>query len=85
MLPSAARGDAPYGRWREDDPEDAVIQDEVVNAAMHDFAKKVRQVKSGEMNPKELGNHSYELGRFCFESLRSSWNKPFSASEDRKR
>ena len=60
----------------------AVVQDPVVDRAMHEFAEKVDAVESGEMTPGELGIHSYMLGRICYRSLRDSWDRPFNASED---
>ena len=59
-----------------------VVQDPIVDAKMHEFEKLVDQVASGEIDREDLGFYSYELGRVCYESLRDSWNQPFSATED---
>ena len=59
----------------------SVVQDPVVDRAMHQFEEKVRNVENGAMKPNELGILSYKLGRTCYESLRDSWDRPFSASK----
>ena len=59
-----------------------VVQDPVVDKAMHDFEEKVKAVELGKMDATELGIHSYQLGRICYGSLRDSWDRPFSASEE---
>lgn len=64
--------------WTLFDGPMAVVQDSRVDSAMHAFSDQVRQVESGKMSRKNLGIHSYNLGRICFESLKNSWNRPFS-------
>jgi hypothetical protein len=56
----------------------SVVQDSSVDMAMHEFASLVDRVERKEMDRAELGVRSYYLGRQCYESLRESWNQPFS-------
>ena len=48
---------------------------------IHKFNILVEKVESGKMDRKDLGLPSYKFGRKCYESLKDSWNKPFSASK----
>jgi hypothetical protein len=56
----------------------AVVQDSSVDRTMHEFAALVDKVEKKQMDRKDLGIRSYHLGRRCYESLRDSWNQPFS-------
>ena len=60
----------------------SVVQDPTVDRAMHEFAARVRQVEGDKMKRQDLGIHSYNLGRTCFDSIKNSWNKPFSYRDD---
>jgi hypothetical protein len=56
----------------------AVVQDPAVDRAMHEFAALVDKVENKQLDRAELGIHSYDLGRKCYESLKNSWDQPFS-------
>jgi hypothetical protein len=56
----------------------AVVQDPSIDRAMHEFAALVDTVENKQLDRKELGIHSYHLGRKCYESLKDSWDQPFS-------
>ena len=71
--------------WTLFDGSMAVVQDQAVDAAIHEFADQVRKVESEEISHKDLGIHSYQLGRVCYDSLKNSWNKPFSSLTDAKK
>jgi len=60
----------------------AVVQDPVVDRAIHEFASALDEVEAGSLTHKELGIHSYQLGRICYSSLEDSWNKSFGGSSD---
>ena len=60
----------------------SVVQDPVVDRAIHDFASKLDEVEAGSLTHDKLGIHSYQLGRICYSSLEGSWNKSFSGSAD---
>ncbi len=50
----------------------SVVQDPLVDKAIHEFAEKVDEVEAGRMDHQELGMHSYQLGRECYRSLENS-------------
>ena len=62
----------------------AVVQDEAVDTAMHEFDQQLSRLERGEIKREDLGSSSYQLGRVCYDSLRNSWNKPFSSLRNAK-